>query len=280
MKIQIASDIHLEFGTRSLPAKRSFVPVPDRDVLVLAGDIGRGKMARAFVERELAVSPVVYVPGNHEYYSRHSRDSIDADWRAIAAEHPDLHYLVAEGTTVDGVRFWGAPWYSDLWGAKDRRVIGLVRYAINDFCKPNNAGGAWTVSRHIDHHVAQTCRLGRQAGQVDVVVTHWPPTKEAIHPKLKGDGLNPYYVNDKEDLVRAIGAKLWVSGHVHEAYDYRIGDARCLGNPTGYPGEHRESDLFRPDKVVTLGPTALTQGRSRVAESVRATRQHTKEKHP
>ena len=280
MKIQIASDIHLEFGTRSLPAKRSFVPVPDRDVLVLAGDIGRGKMARAFVERELAVSPVIYVPGNHEYYSGHSRDSIDADWRRIAAKHPGLHYLVAEGATVDGVRFWGAPWYSDLWGATDRHAIDIVRYGINDFRTPNNAGGAWTVARHIDHHLAQTDRLAREARQVDVVITHWPPTKEAIHPILEGDELNPYYVNAKEDLVRTVGAKLWISGHVHEAYDYRIGETRCIGNPTGYPDQIRESELFRPDKAVTLGPTAFPHHRSRDGEPVWATRQDTKEKDP
>ena len=54
-------------------------------------------MARFFVERELAISPVIYVPGNHEYYSGRSRASIDGDWREIAAEHPDLHYLVADG---------------------------------------------------------------------------------------------------------------------------------------------------------------------------------------
>ena len=103
MKIQIASDLHLEFGNRRVPPAHSFRPVSDRDVLVLAGDIGRQRMARFFVEREMAISPVVYVPGNHEYYSSRSRASIDGDWREIAAEHPDLHYLVA-----DGVRFWGA----------------------------------------------------------------------------------------------------------------------------------------------------------------------------
>ena len=252
MKIQIASDIHLEFGTRSLPAKRSFVPVPDRNVLVLAGDIGRQKMARAFVERELAISPVVYVPGNHEYYSGHSRDSIDAEWRAIAAEQPRLHFLVAEGATVDGVRFWGAPWYSDLWGATDLETLDTVRDGINDFSARWSGGRTWTLSRHIESHRTQTELLAARAGQVDVVVTHWPPTREAIHPKLEGDGLNPYYVNDKEDLVRAVGAKLWISGHLHEAYDYRIGVTRCVGNPTGYPDQDRESELFLPDKVVTL----------------------------
>ena len=102
MKIQIASDLHLKFGNRTGPAKRAFVPVPDRDVLVLAGDIGRQKQARAFVERELATSPVVYVPGNHEYYSDRSRDDIDADWRAIAADNPGLHHLLPRGERKSG----------------------------------------------------------------------------------------------------------------------------------------------------------------------------------
>ena len=91
-----------------------------------------------------------------------------------------------------------------------------------------------------------------QAGQVDVVITHWPPTKEAIHPIFEGDKYNPYFINDREDLVRTIGAKLWISGHTHEAYDYRVGITRCIGNPTGFSGEHRQSERFRPDKVVQV----------------------------
>ena len=146
MKIQIASDLHLEFGNRRVPAAHSFRPVPDRDVLVLAGDIGRQRMARFFVERELAISPVIYVPGNHEYYSSRSRASIDGDWREIAAEHPDLHYLVADGVTVGGVRFWGAPWYSDLWGTTDPLDLATVHEGINDFSKSCNGGGEWTLS--------------------------------------------------------------------------------------------------------------------------------------
>ena len=66
MRIQIASDLHLEFGDRTVPAPHTFRSVTDRDVLVLAGDIGRERMARVFVEREAETSPVIYVPGNHE----------------------------------------------------------------------------------------------------------------------------------------------------------------------------------------------------------------------
>ena len=88
MKIQVASDLHLEAdlvyrrdpdtgavrvdrGARDpLPPYGAFEPVLDRDVLVLAGDIGTGDLARAFIDRELQHSPVIYVPGNHEYYVR------------------------------------------------------------------------------------------------------------------------------------------------------------------------------------------------------------------
>ena len=79
----------------------------------IASDIGRQKQACAFVERELATSPVVYVPGNHEYYSDRSRDDIDADWRAIAVDNAGLYYLTGAGAEIDGVRFWGAPWVDD-----------------------------------------------------------------------------------------------------------------------------------------------------------------------
>ena len=75
MKIQIASDLHLEMSRHHEPEIHDFFPVEDRDVLVLAGDIGTYMNAWSFIEQELRRSPVVYVPGNHEYRS----------WRASSA---------------------------------------------------------------------------------------------------------------------------------------------------------------------------------------------------
>ena len=184
---------------------------------------------------------------------------MDANWTRLAERYPDLHYLVADGVTVGGVRFWGAPWYSDLWGVTPHDSFGTrywleVTQGISDFNPPWNGDVEWTLARHVNHHQEQTDLLAAQAGQVDVVVTHWPPTKAAIHPKFAGDLLNSYFINDREDLVRAIGAKLWISGHTHEAYDYEVGPTRCIGNPTGYSVEYRQSGLFRPDKVVEIDP--------------------------
>ena len=52
--------------------------------------------------------------------------------------------------------------------------------------------------------------------------------------------------------MHEVGAKLWVSGHTHESYDYQIGVTRCVGNPSGHSPEYQESDLFRPDRVVEI----------------------------
>ena len=282
MKIQIASDLHLEMyaaqgrrwvyrsatdargrprtpeGGPVYPPVEAFAPVPGRDLLILAGDIGTGDLAIDFVERELKTSPVLYVPGNHEYYVRVTRRGwLDDEWQAFAATRPSLHFLTGEPVEIGGIRFWGGPWFSDLWGVTAHERDGAwyhrdVASSILDYWAGWNSG-EWTVARHIEEHHAQTALLREHAGAVDVVVTHWPPTKEAIHPKFDGDSLNPYFINDQEDLVREIGAKLWISGHTHEAYDYQIGATRCIGNPTGYSGEVRESRLFRPDKVVEVG---------------------------
>ena len=145
MKIQIASDLHLEGTPSHMPDDDAFRPMPDRDVLILAGDIGRRMMAQDLVQRELAISPVIYVPGNHEYYTEARRADVDANWTRLAERCPDLHYLIANGVTLDGVRFWGAPWYSDLWGVTPHDSLGArlwrdVTWGINDFNPPWNGG--------------------------------------------------------------------------------------------------------------------------------------------
>ena len=258
MRIQIASDLHLEAYESRLPPVSAFRPVSDRDLLVLAGDIGTGMLAREFVLRELTRSPVIYVPGNHEYYGFALREEIDDDWRDTADSHAGLHYLVGETAEIDGVRFWGAPWYSDLWGRREPRTVAAITRGIHDFAYPPFR--PWRVGDHLAAHAAQTEQLEAVAGQVDVVVTHWPPTRRAMHPKYEGDGLNPYFYNDADELVCQVGARLWISGHTHESWDCQVGGTRCLGNPSGYRGDQQQSPHFRPNRVVEVERWGDTPG--------------------
>ena len=251
MKIQIASDLHLEMRSRQYPPAADFQTVEDRDMLVLAGDIGNRLRAWAFVERELDFSPVIYVPGNHEYYGRYTHEETDEAWRRKSEAHSGLHYLTGDAISLGGLRFWGGPWYSDLFGRRDREYLNDVEHLLNDFSPRYNDSGRWTIARHLEEHARQTQLLHAQAGQVDVVITHWPPTLDAVAPQFKDDLLKGT-LSTTGDLVEEIGARCWISGHVHDAYRAEIEETLVIGNPSGYPNEAPESQLFRPDLAIEV----------------------------
>ena len=90
MKIQIASDLHLENWQRDLPQPvYQFDSDRHRDLLILAGDITTGsrQWGMPFIRRELDISPVIFVPGNHEYYHATKQD-VDSFWRSPRRRAP------------------------------------------------------------------------------------------------------------------------------------------------------------------------------------------------
>lgn len=61
MKIQILSDLHIEFEDFNFSNT-------DADVVVLAGDIHLGIKGALWAKKVIQDQPVIYVLGNHEYY--------------------------------------------------------------------------------------------------------------------------------------------------------------------------------------------------------------------
>jgi predicted phosphodiesterase len=61
MKLHILSDLHTEFADFEPPET-------DADIVILAGDIGVGLGGLSWVARHLSDRPIIYVPGNHEFY--------------------------------------------------------------------------------------------------------------------------------------------------------------------------------------------------------------------
>lgn len=232
MKIQIASDLHFEIWRRFMPDPADqFASDETRDLLVLAGDItdGNRQFGVSFIRRELQISPVIYVPGNHEYYHAARRDT-ERFWRACAGDNEGFYYLNDETVDIGGLRFYGAEWCSDFWGQPPIQFHNI----IEDF----HVTSGWDTYAHLAEHKRITEAIAALAGKVDVIITHFPPTLEAIDQALyAGDKNNPYFVNDAEPLVRYVRAKLWVSGHTHSPFDYQVGNTRVVGNPRGYPGE-------------------------------------------
>ena len=251
MKIQIASDLHLENWQLNMPNPiGQFEPDPTRDLLILAGDItdGNRRWGLPFIRSELDVSPVIFVPGNHEYYHK-AKPEVDAFWRTFARTHEGFHYLNDDTVELGGLSFYGAEWCSDFWG--DPLYFHFER-SIADFWRTQD----WNSSKHVAEFRAVTDSMKGLARPVDVVITHFPPTLGAIDQALyRNNPLNPYFINDCEWLVRHLAPKLWVSGHTHSPFDYQVGGTRIVINPCGY---FRETQAplpgFSAMKTVTVSP--------------------------
>lgn len=63
MRIQVLSDLHLEHSDYSATL------ASDTDLVVLAGDISVGTAGVIWAKEQFPGLPVLYVPGNHEYYT-------------------------------------------------------------------------------------------------------------------------------------------------------------------------------------------------------------------
>ena len=98
MKLNVLSDLHLSLGALPLPEN-------DADVVILAGDVARPKEAIAWAAG--FAKPVLYVPGNHEFYG----GSIEGTLEALEAlsEGTRVRVLDDEAVVIDGVRFLGSP---------------------------------------------------------------------------------------------------------------------------------------------------------------------------
>jgi predicted phosphodiesterase len=97
MRLNVLSDLHLSLGPLAIPAN-------DADAVVLAGDIARPKEAIAWASG--FAKPVLYVPGNHEFYGGSIAGTV-AELKRLSAGS-DIHVLDDDEVIIQGVRFLAA----------------------------------------------------------------------------------------------------------------------------------------------------------------------------
>jgi Icc-related predicted phosphoesterase len=244
-RILYASDLHREFkrGTPTPPDPSEY------DMVVLAGDIDKGARGLAWAEATFD-APVVYVPGNHEYYG-FDYDDTNAALEATEALFPDrLKVLQCGSTVIQGVRFIGATLWTDLRdpGVSPHQQADYDAYVernISDFDVIWRARRKWRADDARGVYEVHSGFIGAMLAQrhdgPTVVVTHFLPTREAIATKYAGSSLNGYFANSLDALMDGYQPRAWIFGHTHEVqrFHHRSG-VECCCNPFGYPGENAE----------------------------------------
>ena len=253
MKLNILSDLHL--GVAGMER-----PVNDADVVVLAGDISRPRLA---IDWALALEkPVLYVPGNHEFYGG-SIDGTLAELRRLAGG-TQVQVLDDDEVVVDGVRFLGTTLWSDfeLFADPPQRAAarGEAVRLVRDFSRIRrceSAPDAFTPQASADlfrrHSAWLAGRLKQPHAGPTVVITHHAPSRQSIHPRFAGSLLNACFVSDAEYLMGADRVGLWIHGHTHDSFDYRVDGTRVVCNPRGYSRDGvNENPAFDPGFIVEV----------------------------
>ena len=218
MIIQIASDLHLEFGSNAKIVRNTAA-----DVLVLAGDItvGAGYIEAALEQFAARFPQVVYVLGNHELYGA-SYKGVRA---RLAGLPKNVHLLDNEIVTLYGYRFLGSTmWFPQPKRADENDLSDFSSiYDFNPWVYEQNAASVkWLCENVI---------LG------DVVVTHHLPSHRSVHARYVGSALNEFFVCDVERVIELRRPSLWIHGHTHQSCDYRLNETRVVCNPYGYKGQ-------------------------------------------
>jgi predicted phosphodiesterase len=245
MKIQIASDLHLEFLERKWPDERLIEPAPGAGLLVLAGDIGNGVDALSHFANWPV--PVVYLAGNHEYYGHPlpaMKDKIRRECVKLG-----ITFLDNEVVTFGEVRVLGATLWTDYClprlNRKQSQLMEEAALRINDHFQIRMGRHKFTPADALALHNGSRAwivdELVRPWDGQTVVVTHHGCHPLSVHPRYIGYPLNAAFVSDLSDLMP--GVDLWLHGHVHDSLDYAVGRCRVVTNPAGYVKNRQSANL-------------------------------------
>jgi predicted phosphodiesterase len=261
VRFQVVSDLHLEMLNRFV-GYRVIEPAPEADALILAGDIH--SHTRAFATFADWPVPVYYVHGNHEPYGAHYYGLVSQLHRT-AAQSP-IHYLERSVVQLAGIRILGCCLWTDyMLGGDAALAMREAERCMMDHRLIRVGNGQPFLPRHaLAQHKKSRAWLHEELAKPfegkTIVVTHHGPHQNSVHPRYAADPLNAAFVSDLTPLVEQAG--LWIHGHVHDSFDYRVGHARVIANPRGYasnrlmagaPADLRwENPAFNPALVIEV----------------------------
>lgn len=231
MKIQVMSDLHLEFGFTKGDDFISHLDPEGIDVLVLAGDIvTKSSLIPSLNEicKRYENANVLWVHGNHEYYTSSKEKIYDLSIKAMN-ENKNLTWLNNNIVEINGKRFLGTP----LW-FRNSPNCSLRKYGMNDFTMIDNFEN-WVYEEN--EKSIKFLEENIQSG--DIVITHYLPTEESVHQLFKNDSLNCFFLCDMYEPIIEKGPSHWIHGHTHSSCDYKVQtnlntECRVICNPRGY----------------------------------------------
>jgi predicted phosphodiesterase len=261
MKLHILSDLHNEFSL--------FEPIAgiDADVIVLAGDIGKGANGISWASEAFKGKPIVAVPGNHEYYGR---DMLETQaMMRIMAQETGVHLLDDGEVVIDGVRFLGTTLWTDfLLHCKDAKDVDereryrlaamvagqqdLTDFRVIHYGRLGHFAPIHSIELHKKSLAWLTGKLDEPFDGQSVVVTLHLPSMLSVADRFKDELLAACFASNLDYLFGKM--PLWIHGHTHDNFDYVSNGTHVVCNPRGYVtySSGPENFDFNPRLVIEI----------------------------
>lgn len=253
MRIQYASDLHLEFADNWRFLKAHPIE-PVGDILVLAGDIGYlgddNYVSHPFWDIVADnFKEVFVVPGNHEFYKYYDISTLPDG--KILSVRPNVNVYYNGVINFEGVELI----LSTLWARISLQDAFMTESGVTDFHRILFDGETLTFELFNKEHercmdflrgVVKQSTAGKR-----IIVTHHLPSFQLSSPDFKGSRINGAFVANEDDFIEKCGAQYWIYGHSHRNIDKQIGDTQLVSNQLGYvfSGEHTS---FKPGAYLEI----------------------------
>lgn len=257
MKIQIASDLHMEFPDNRKWLQEHPLP-PKADILILAGDtipyIYQHKIPFFYDHISSNFGLTISIFGNHGFYN----GIIDTAFPSYYQEIRENVLLLNNHT----IHYKGVVFIcSTLWSDVPEDHQEELSTTMNDFrlIKKKHTNGETTplkVFEMVKLHQKSLAYLKKELKKYQdrpvVVVSHHVPSPSFLPEKYQNSLLRWGYSADMTDLIaQNPQILLWVCGHCHTPHHDYINDTMVIRNPFGY-ATYDQHKQFDPELVVEI----------------------------
>jgi Icc-related predicted phosphoesterase len=282
MKIKLVSDLHLEFSDINIKNDQNY------DVLILGGDICIAQDLHDFPEQNVRTAAmlemlssrqekaqrfrdffkrcsfqfphVIYIMGNHEFY--HGKFYAAVDYmRDECAKYPNVYMLEQDMKIINDVVFVGGTLWTDM-NRRDPLTMHAMKDMMNDFRIVRNDQREYAAMSALDVAIRHDKTLGyiklivqEHKDKKCVVVGHHAPSFKSVSEQYASQTLmNGGYASDlSEFIMDHPQIVLWTHGHMHQPFDYVIGETRVVCNPRGYENDgYSEQSGWNPDILLEI----------------------------
>lgn len=233
-KLQILSDIHLEFGRAGFDFPQT------GNCLALVGDIGdpASSVYESFLLEQAARFDKVFVlAGNHGFYCHTPEESIN-HIKQVCNQIPakliflnQTTYDMGEDYTVLGCTLWS-------------EVLDYELSNVSLYPADYRHIQGWTIWQNNHQHSIKRAWLQKELKKVEameklaVVLTHHAPSvRKTSAPEHRSSDISSAFATDLEQLLK-LPVVLWAFGHTHFSSDQLFnGACGLVSNQVGYPHE-------------------------------------------